>query len=67
MLYFAVFFAGITLGVFSALYFLAPEQKEESWDPQNFPVLSNKKIGRQSPNKVIQPVVYIKKHKLAKV
>lgn len=37
MLYLSLFLAGFTLGVFVALRMFAPEQQEESWDPQHFP------------------------------
>lgn len=37
MLYFSLFLAGFTLGVFAALRIFAPESQEEIWDPQHFP------------------------------
>jgi hypothetical protein len=37
MLFFSIFLSGFTLGVFAALKIFAPEYKQESWDPQNFP------------------------------
>ncbi|HCM37139.1 MAG: hypothetical protein UV61_C0003G0003 [Candidatus Gottesmanbacteria bacterium GW2011_GWB1_43_11] len=37
MLFFSIFLAGFTLGIFAALKIFAPERQEEAWDPQNFP------------------------------
>lgn len=37
MLYFSLFLAGFTLGIFAALKIFAPENQEEVWDPQHLP------------------------------
>lgn len=37
MLFFSIFLAGFTVGVFAALKIFAPENHEDAWDPQHFP------------------------------
>ena len=39
MLFFSLFLAGFTLGIFVSLKIFAPERQEETWDPQHFPNL----------------------------
>lgn len=37
MLYFSLFLAGFTLGVFTSLKVFSPDEHEDIWDPQHFP------------------------------
>jgi len=37
MLFLSIFLSGFTLGIFAALKIFAPENRQEQWDPQQFP------------------------------
>ena len=37
MLYFSLFLAGFTLGIFTSLKVFSPDKTEDIWDPQHFP------------------------------
>ena len=53
MLYFSLFLAGFTLGVFAALKIFAPEKQEESWDPQHLP--GSKQITFKDAETILPP------------
>lgn len=38
MLYFSLFLAGFTLGIFTSLKVFSPDKHEDIWDPQQFPI-----------------------------
>ncbi len=56
MLYFSLFLAGFTLGVFAALKIFAPEKQEETWDPHHFP---NHSLGlRKDAETILPPKIF---------
>lgn len=59
MLYFSLFLAGFTLGIFVSLKLFAPERAEESWDPQHFPQPSYKSK-LTTKTRPLQPVMTYK-------
>lgn len=43
MLYFSLFLAGFTLGIFTSLKVFSPEKHEDIWDPQHFSIKKREK------------------------
>jgi hypothetical protein len=54
LLFLSIFLAGMTLGVFMALFIFAPENQEELWDPQHFPETFIKDRKNLSPQPLVK-------------